>query len=61
LETIDNGTIHNKKAPQIAIDYWKLSEDATLRDVVIATQKDEEMHRDVNHGYADILEKKHHN
>ncbi|HRG62317.1 MAG TPA: alternative oxidase [Burkholderiales bacterium] len=49
LSEIDNGNITNGPAPEIAINYWKLSPDATLRDVVIAVCKDEEEHRDVNH------------
>ena len=42
LSEIDNGNITNGPAPEIAINYWKLSPDATLRDVVIAVCKDEE-------------------
>ena len=53
LREIDEGRIDNIAAPKIAIDYWKLSANATLRDVVIAVRKDEEEHRDVNHCYAD--------
>jgi ubiquinol oxidase len=53
LREIDEGRIDNIAAPKIAIDYWKLPADATLRDVVIAVRKDEEEHRDVNHAYAD--------
>ena len=49
LSEIDNGNIENSKAPEIAISYWNLPQDATLRDVVIAVCKDEENHRDVNH------------
>jgi ubiquinol oxidase len=52
LREIDNGTLPNIAAPQIAIDYWKLSPDATLRDVVIAVREDEAKHRDVNHQFA---------
>jgi ubiquinol oxidase len=52
LQEIDNGTLPNIAAPQIAIDYWKLSSDATLRDVVIAVREDEAKHRDVNHQFA---------
>lgn len=55
LEAIDKGNIINTKAPQIAIDYWKLEQDATLRDVVIATGLDECNHRDVNHKISDYL------
>lgn len=53
LREIDTGKIPNTPAPQIAIDYWKLSQDATLRDVVIAVREDESKHRDVNHQFAD--------
>jgi ubiquinol oxidase len=53
LREIDAGKIPNTPAPQIAIDYWKLGHDATLRDVVIAVREDEAKHRDVNHQFAD--------
>jgi ubiquinol oxidase len=53
LEEIDNGGLPNVPAPQIAIDYWRLASDATLRDVVVKTRKDEEHHRDANHSFAD--------
>jgi len=53
LEEIDNGGLPNVPAPQIAIDYWHLAPDATLRDVVVKTRKDEEHHRDANHVFAD--------
>lgn len=56
LEEIDAGRVENIPAPQIAIDYYKLSNDATLRDVVIAVRADEQGHADVNHGMADELE-----
>lgn len=49
LKEIDNGHIENVKAPAIAIDYWKLPKDATLRDVVLVVRADEAHHRDVNH------------
>jgi ubiquinol oxidase len=52
LNEIDNGTLPNIPAPKIAIDYWNLSADATLRDVVIAVREDEANHRDVNHEFA---------
>ncbi|KAL4433206.1 hypothetical protein ABPG74_010901 [Tetrahymena malaccensis] len=41
-----------KRAPQIAIDYWRLPENATMEDVIYAIRKDEEHHRDVNHDLA---------
>lgn len=55
LAEIDAGRQENVPAPAVAIDYWKLAPDARLRDVVLVTQADEGKHRDVNHGFADIL------
>jgi ubiquinol oxidase len=52
LAEIDAGRHENVPAPQIAIDYWHLPADATLRDVVIVVRADEATHRDVNHHYA---------
>ena len=52
LREIDEGRLPNIAAPQSAIDYWNLSQDATLRDVVIAVREDEAKHRDVNHQFA---------
>jgi ubiquinol oxidase len=52
LREIDEGRLPNIAAPKIAIDYWNLSADATLRDVVIAVREDEAKHRDVNHQFA---------
>ncbi|CAH8303834.1 unnamed protein product [Eruca vesicaria subsp. sativa] len=54
LKDIDDGKIENVKAPAIAIDYWRLPEDATLRDVVTVIRADEAHHRDVNHFASDI-------
>jgi ubiquinol oxidase len=55
LAEIDSGKIENVSAPQVAIDYWKLDKDATLRDVVIVVREDEAGHRDRNHEMADEL------
>jgi ubiquinol oxidase len=60
LKEIDEGRTENIKAPKIAIDYYNLSQDATLRDVVIAVRKDEEGHRDVNHDMADQIRRNRH-
>ena len=56
LEEIDKGEIENSPAPKIAIDYWNLKYDATLRDVVIAVRNDEAGHRDKNHLIADEID-----
>lgn len=55
LDEIDAGNTPNVPAPQIAIDYWNLPEDARLRDVVIAVRADEAGHRDRNHELADEM------
>lgn len=55
LEGVDSGKYANIAAPQIAIDYWQLPQDARLREVIIAVRADEAKHRDVNHGFADQL------
>jgi ubiquinol oxidase len=57
LNEIDAGRIENIAAPHIAIEYWKLATNATLRDVVLAVRKDEEEHRDVNHQIANDYDK----
>lgn len=55
LEEIDAGRAENISAPKVARDYYNLTEDATLRDVVIAVRADEQGHADVNHSMADTL------
>ena len=55
LGEIDAGRLDNPRAPAIAVDYWALPEDATLRDVVLAVRQDEVGHRDRNHFMADAL------
>ncbi|KAF6156040.1 hypothetical protein GIB67_035397, partial [Kingdonia uniflora] len=49
LKEIDKGKIENVLAPAIAIDYWRLPADSTLRDVVMVVRADEAHHCDVNH------------
>lgn len=55
LAEIDEGRSPNVPAPEIAKRYWKLPDDATLRDVVLVVRADEAHHRDVNHGFASEL------
>lgn len=57
LAEIDAGRHENVAAPQLAIDYWGLGCNATLRDVVIAVRADEAGHRDRNHYFADSLQR----
>ncbi|MEM1051764.1 MAG: alternative oxidase [Pseudomonadota bacterium] len=58
LAEVDGGRHENIPAPQIAIDYWQLPQDARLRDVIIAVRADEAEHRDVNHGFVDAIDAK---
>lgn len=57
LVGVENGTYANVPAPEIAIVYWKLASDARLRDVIIAVRADECLHRDVNHDFANELDR----
>lgn len=56
LAEVDAGRHENVPAPQIAIDYWNLPQDARLREVIIAVRADEAGHRDRNHYFADEIE-----
>jgi len=56
LKEVDEGRHENIPAPQIAIDYWQLPQDARLRDVIIAVRADEAEHRDVNHYFVDVID-----
>ena len=55
LKEIEDGKIENIKAPEIAINYWNLPLNSTLKDVVKVIRDDEAGHRDVNHSFANIL------
>ena len=55
LQGIREGKYENIPAPQIAIDYWHLKNDARLSDVILAVRKDEMNHRDVNHSFSNQL------
>jgi ubiquinol oxidase len=55
LAEIDEGRSANVPAPEIALRYWGLPANATLRDVVEVVRADEAHHRDVNHSFANEL------
>ena len=57
LEQVEKNPELNLSAPQIAIDYWKLKNNAKLVDVIKAVREDERGHSVVNHGLADTLDK----
>lgn len=56
INEIDAGNIKNEPAHPMAIEYWNLSPDATLREVVMAVRADEAAHRDVNHFFSDRIQ-----
>ena len=58
LNELETGKIQDQPAPEIAVNYWNLPLHATLKDVVRVIRDDEAGHRDVNHSFADILEKR---
>lgn len=41
-------------APSIAKDYWRLSENAMIKDVLYAVRSDETTHRFVNHSLGNL-------
>ncbi len=53
LALVESGVHANIKATDLAKNYWDLHDDAKLTDVIKATLKDEMIHRDVNHKFAD--------
>lgn len=55
LDDLDAGIIENHPAPNVAIDYYNLQPNATIRDVVLAVRADEAVHRDANHFFSDRI------
>ncbi|CAI9095053.1 OLC1v1030910C2 [Oldenlandia corymbosa var. corymbosa] len=53
LIDLEKGLVENRPAPAIAIDYWRLPPESTLKDVVTVIRADEAHHRDLNH-YASV-------
>lgn len=53
LRLVLEGKHENIPATALGISYWNLSADARLSDMIVATIKDEMLHRDVNHEFAD--------
>ncbi|CAF1077509.1 unnamed protein product [Adineta steineri] len=56
LQELDAGRLpiwSKTPAPSIAKSYWKLKDDAMMKDVLLAVRADEATHRQVNHKLAD--------
>ena len=58
LNLVESGKVMNIRAPKLAIEYYKLSKDARLSDLIISVRADEMHHAEVNHNYADNLKNK---
>ncbi|KAL3661564.1 hypothetical protein V7S43_013324 [Phytophthora oleae] len=61
LKDIEDGHLDawkEKKAPLIAQTYYKLPEDSSVYDMVKCVRADECNHRDVNHAFANLDQKK---
>ena len=52
LDMIQNKQIANTPAPQIAKEYYGLTDDARLADMVICVRADEAKHAEANHKFA---------
>jgi ubiquinol oxidase len=59
LRAIDAGQIVNVPAGEIARQYYRLPEEARLRDVVLHVRGDEAYHAIYNHHLADLLKRGH--
>jgi ubiquinol oxidase len=55
IDAIESGARPDGAAPDFAIDYWTLPQDAKVSDMLIAMREDEAIHRDINHAFADAL------
>ena len=58
LNLVKSGKVMNIRAPKIAIEYYNLKKEAKLSDLIISVRADEMHHAEVNHNYADNLNKK---
>lgn len=44
------------QVPDIAREYWKLGDKATMRDLLLSVRADEACHSHVNHTFAELNE-----
>ena len=55
LNMVESGKVKDTPAPPLAINYYKLSSDAKLSDVIKCVRADEQHHSKINHEYANNL------
>ena len=53
LEMVESGEVENVPAPGLAIQYYNMSTDAKLSDLIKKVRADEQHHSEVNHRYGD--------
>ena len=53
LDLVERGVMENVPAPQLAIDYYGMSANAKLVDLIKHVRADEQQHSEINHRYAD--------
>ena len=53
LRMVENGEVENVPAPRLAIQYYNMSTEAKLSDLIKKVRADEQHHSEVNHKYAD--------
>ena len=53
LDLVERGVMENVPAPQLAIDYYGMSANAKLIDLIKHVRADEQQHSEINHRYAD--------
>ncbi len=58
LNLVKSGKVMNIRAPKIAIEYYNLKKNARLSDLIVSVRADEMHHAEVNHDYADNLDRK---
>eukprot|EP01129_Flabellula_baltica_P010245 TRINITY_DN430_c0_g1_i1.p1 TRINITY_DN430_c0_g1~~TRINITY_DN430_c0_g1_i1.p1 ORF type:complete len:293 (-),score=35.73 TRINITY_DN430_c0_g1_i1:51-890(-) len=57
VEEIETGTMQHWQttpAPDVAAQYWRLGENATMKDVILAIRADESHHRNVNQTFSEM-------
>lgn len=55
LEDLESGVQADIEAPAFAIDYWHLSPQAKISEMLVSMRADEAIHRDIQHAFADAL------
>ncbi len=58
LNLVKSGKVMNIRAPKIAIEYYNLKKNARLSDLIVSVRADEMHHAEVNHDFADNLNRK---